>query len=115
MKESDLLKLALISSLTGVLLIIIISNSIEIKEYKINEITEKELEKEVKIKGTINRITETPGLMIINIKDETGTITAIIFKEESLNFTKNQEIELQGKVRKYKEKLEIVVNELKTI
>ena len=113
MDEQSLLKLSLIVSFSGLLLLILISDNIEIKSYRIKDINEKLLEKEIKIKGVITRTTETPGLFIFDIQDNTGTITAIAFKESSLNLTKNQEIEIQGKVKKYKDKLEIVIDEIK--
>ncbi len=113
MDEKNLLKLSLIVSFTGLLLLIIILDSIEIKEYKINELTKKDISKTVKLKGTITKITETPGLIIFNLKDETEEITGIIFKEEQINLTINQNAEITGKLKQYKNKLEIEVTELK--
>ena len=110
MEENTILKIALLVSLTGILVIIFISGSIEVKEYKIKEISKDLIDKEIKVSGIITRITETPGLLILNLKDSTGEITSIIFKEDPINLTENQEIEIQGKVKEYKNKLEIEAN-----
>lgn len=113
MEEKQLFKLALIIALLGLLILIFISNSIEIEEYKIKDIDQELLEKTIRTKGTITRLTETPGLYIMDITDETGTITAINFKENPINITQNQEIEIEGKVIKYKDKLEIEISKIK--
>ena len=112
MEEQNLIKLSLIVSLTGILIILFISESIEIKEYKIKDISEEQLDKEVKVEGAITRITETPGLIIFNLNDKTGEITTILFKEEPINLTLNQKVQVQGKVIKYKNKLEIEANQI---
>lgn len=114
MEDETLFKIALIFSMTGILLLFIISDSIEIKEFKIKELTKKEIEKTVKVKGTITRVTETPGLIIFNMRDNTGEITGIMFKEESINLTQGQKVEVKGKITEYKEKLEIQAEEIKT-
>ena len=112
MDEQGLLKVALICALTGILVLIFISNTIEIKQYQIKDITKKMLDKDVQVTGEITRITETPGLYIFDIKDKTGTITAIVFKEGPIELEKNQEITLQGTVKEYKDKLEIVAEQI---
>ena len=112
MEEENLLKVSLICSLTGILVLLLISESIEIKEYKIKDINRKLLNKDIKIKGTITRITETPGLLIFEVNDQTGTLTVIAFKEEPINITKDQKVEIEGKVQEYKNKLEIVTNQI---
>lgn len=115
MEEKNLLKLALVVSLTGILILIFIIDTIEIKDYKIKDLTKKDLNKDVNLKGTITRITETPGLYIFNLDDQTGEITGIIFKEEQLNLTVNQKIEVQGTIIEYKNKLELEVDQLISI
>ena len=91
-------------------------DQIEIKEHKIKDLNNKLIGKDVKIKGTITRVTETPGLIIFNINDKTGEITGIVFKDENqINLTKNLDVEITGKIQTYKDKLEIEVDELKTI
>ena len=114
MDEQTLFKLALIISFAGLLLLIFISDTIEIKKYNIKDINKKLLNKQVKVSGTIERVTETPGLVIFDIKDKTGIITAIAFKETFINLTQNQHIEVEGKVIEYKDKLEIQVDQILT-
>lgn len=89
--------------------------SIEIKQYKIKDINKKLIDKDIQVQGTITRITETPGLIIFDLNDKTGTITIILFKEEPINLTKNMEINIAGTVAEYKNKLEIIADEISSI
>jgi len=114
MDEKFLFKLSLICSLTGLLILFTISESIDIKEYKISKITKELVDKQVKVRGIITRITETPGLLIFNIQDQTGNITAILFKEENLNLTLNSKILAQGKIKIYKNKPELEISQIIT-
>ena len=84
----------------------------EIKEYKIKDLTKKQVNKDIKVKGTITKVTETPGLYIFNINDNTGDITAILFKEDPINLTVSQEVILEGKLVEYKDRLEINVQQI---
>lgn len=56
---------------------------------------------------------ETPGLYIINLKDSTGEIPIIVFKEDDLNLTKNQLIEVQGIIVEYKDNPEVQAKTIK--
>ena len=93
MQEKTLLKIALITSLVGILILLIILDKIDVSSSNINAINKTLIDKQVKIKGEITRITETPGLYIINVKDNTGNIDVIIFKEEKLEVSSFKEME----------------------
>lgn len=107
MNDNQLLKLSLICSLIGVFILIILSERIDISQSNIANITKDNVDKTVKIKGYITSFTETPGLYIMNIKDTTASITAIVFKEDQLNITKGSLVEVEGKVKEYNDILEI--------
>lgn len=107
MNDSSLFKLSLICSLIGIFILIIISERIDISQSNISNITKNDIDKTVKIKGYITRLTETPGLYIMNIKDSTAEITTIVFKEDKINITRGSLVEVEGKVKEYNEILEI--------
>ena len=77
MKEKTLLKIALICGLTGIFLILFISERTDLSSSNIGEITLDKINEELKIRGEIYSITNTPGLVIISIRDLTGNITII--------------------------------------
>lgn len=113
MQESTLLKVSLIVSLIGIFLILLISEKISLPTSNINLINETHIDKNVKVKGIVESIAETPGLIILTLKDTTGSITVIIFKDEELKLEKNSLIEVEGTVVKYKNKLEINAKKVK--
>ena len=112
MQEKTLLKISLITSLVGILILLIILDKIDVSDSNINQVNKTFLDKQVKIKGEITRITETPGLYIINVKDNTGNMDIIIFKEEKLELEKGSVIEVQGQVTEYQGKLELIAKKV---
>ena len=107
MKDSTLLKISLCCSLLGILIILFIVENLEIPESNIGNITQEDWEKTVAVSGEIKYITETPGLLIITLGDNTGNITVIAFKEENVSLEKGQIITIEGQVIEYKDQLEI--------
>src|SRR3989344_3679984 len=95
------------NTLYKICLILVIANKIEIKGSDIGNISEKNLNEKVKVKGYVTFFKETPGLYIMDIKDNTGNITVLAFKDDKINLTKNSIIEVEGSLTKYNNELEI--------
>ena len=112
MQEKTLLKISLITSLVGILILLIILDKIDVSGSNINAINKTFLDKQVKIKGEITRIAETPGLYIMNVKDNTGNIDVIIFKEDILDLEKGNVVEIEGQVAEYQSKMEIIAKKI---
>jgi len=84
MKEENLLKISLICSLFGILIILFIAENTNLPNSNIANLTKNQIDTKVSVSGSVNYITETPGLIILNVGDNTGNITVIIFKEDNL-------------------------------
>jgi DNA/RNA endonuclease YhcR with UshA esterase domain len=108
----NIFKISLIISLLGILLLLIYSENITLPTKNIQNITNKDVDKQIKIVGQVIRLTDLPGLMILDIKDNTEQITVVIFKEETLNINKNDFLEIQGKVAEYRGELEIIAEKI---
>ncbi|MBI2667308.1 exodeoxyribonuclease VII large subunit [Candidatus Woesearchaeota archaeon] len=115
MEESTIFKLALLSSLVGIFIILLVAENLEVKLYNISSITNDNLDEKVKVNGEIISIRETPGLIIMDLKDETGVIKVILFKEGEVNINRNDKVEIIGKVIKYRNYLEIETESIKII
>lgn len=103
----NLNNISLIISLIGIFLLLIISN-LNIKIIPISEINL--FQNKIKIKGNITRIINYPEFQIIEIKDSTGKINAILNKKSFLNkldLNLNQEVIIIGNPSKYKNKIQI--------
>jgi len=114
MEEKKLLILALISGIIGILILFVISEKINLEVSNINSITLKNLNQEIKVRGTITSLKETAKLLIINLEDKTGSITMTTFSKE-LPLEKNTNIEVQGKIIDYNNQLEIQARIIKII
>ena len=112
MDERILLKISLITSLVGILVLLIILEKIDVSDSNISAIDKNLSEKQVKIKGEITRIRETPAFSMINVKDNTENIDVIVFKEESLELKEGDIIQVEGQVTEYQGKLEILAKRI---
>lgn len=113
MQEKTLLKLCLAFSLIGIFSLLFISEKFVLPISEIDSINKSMLDREVKIRGAITGIGETPGLLILTVKDSTGRITVIAFKQEEIELEKDLLVEIQGTVMEYKNKIEINAKSIK--
>ncbi len=107
MKDKTLLKIAFSCSLLGIILILFITENIEIKKSDILEITNDKLDKMVAISGKITRLTDTPDVLIMDIEDDTGEIVTVAFKEGEVNLKQGDQVKVEGKVTEYQGELEV--------
>ena len=112
MKEKDLLKVSLVFSLIGILIIFILTGTLEARGYNIGDLNKDNVDDTVKVKGIITSYGETPGLYLINLKDDTGKITVIVFKDEEIELQEGLKIEIVGQVTEYQDEIEIIAKEI---
>ncbi len=114
MKEELLFRTALVFSLVGIIILLFLGNSIKLEHSNISDIDKTKIGENVKTKGMVVDKKELQSLYLFNIKDETGTIKVVIFKDnkDSVYLKKGQMIEVEGVVKKYKDELEIEANKI---
>ena len=110
MNEKTLLKASITISVVTIPLLYIFSASISPKEIKIEEINDELIGQKVLVKGNITFIKLKSGYTILTIQDDTSKIT--VFYTEETNLRKGDRIEVIGRVKEYKRKLEIVASEI---
>ncbi|MAG47960.1 hypothetical protein CL617_05110 [archaeon] len=116
MKENTLLKVAILCSFIGLYILFLINEKTSVDSTSIESITNESINQEVEVKGEITRITETPGLYLLNIKDNSQKeITVVVFKDSPLNLTKRNIINVYGKIEDYKGQLEIIANKIEVL
>jgi len=111
-KEKDLLKVSLIFSLIGILILFYLTYTIEPKSYNIDSLSRDNLDEVIKIKGVIESYSETPGLYLITLNDNTGKITIVVFKDEKIELQEGINLEGIGQVVEYENKLEVIAKEI---
>ena len=116
MKEKNLLKIALISSLIGILILFTVSQNISVEEKIISRITIEDVDKKVKIKGFVEKVIDTEKVVIIDVV-QPQNMNVILFKEgnETIDVKKDDFIEVIGKVEEYKGKLEVIGQRVRII
>ncbi len=112
MNNKTLLKISLIISIIGTFILLILANTLPIKQYKIKDINDNLIDKKIQIQGQITNIKNYDALKIITIKDKTASINTIYYTNNKLNLTKNQTITVIGTVREYKQELEIQADKI---
>ena len=116
MKESMLLKIALTTSLVGLILLYIFSGRIEIDESSIAKIDRTDIGDFVKVKGKISKINDNKDYIVLQIQ-EPKTINVIFFKDANMNVSVNEqdEVEILGRVSEFKGKQQIVADRIRVI
>lgn len=95
----------------GILILLLLSNILQPPLTKINQLTTKQLNKQIQIQGEIIKIQTQPTFQIITIQDSTSEINAIL--TISSNIKINQKIILIGTLTQYKDQLQIQTNKIK--
>lgn len=114
MREETLMRICLIVALVGIVIMFSGNKITEPKIVMISDVTESE--NYVKLKGFVDRLQiSSSGTTFIKLKDESGDIDVVIFKDsiENVNEIKTGDlIEVLGKVQKYKGKLEVIASRI---
>ena len=113
MKETTLLKTALICSLIGLFVLFFISTKIDFRNYKPNELS-KNAGESVKLNGMVEKTTQMENVAFIELNFETP-VTVVVFKDDNLTLNKGDNIEIFGKVEYYNGKEEIIAQKIRVI
>ena len=114
MKETTLLKIALICSLVGLVALYFISTKIEIRDYKPN-LLNKNIGDDVNLKGTITKITDKGNVVFIEVNQQ-NPVNVVLFTEDSnLKLKNGDNVEIVGKVQEYNNKNEIIAQKVRII
>jgi len=104
-------KIALITAILGILLLVYLSSSLEPKLVKISDINGNMMDNYVRISGEIIKLKTYDKFSVFSIKDSTDEINVISYQNLS-NMSGN--IEVTGKVTSWKGMLELEASEIKS-
>ncbi len=114
MKEKNILKIALISGIIGIIILFIISDNLEINETNIDKINKANIEEDVKLKGIISKITQLDKVAFIEL-EQPAKMTIIVFKDENLSLYKGDNIEVIGEIDEYEGELEVIAQRIRVL
>ena len=119
--DDKLLKIALITSLIGLIGLIMFTPSIEVKEDKIEDINRAMIDEEVSINCVVSDVksSKSGSSYFLTINDGTGQMPLIIFESQiaqmqantlEIKGFKDKKVNVVGKVTEYNNELEIVLS-----
>ena len=119
--DEKLLRIALITSLIGIIGLIIFTPSIEVKKVDISDITRAMIDEKVCIDGVITDIAQSSSKTnyFLTISDGESQMQLIIFEKQvaeiqsrnlDIEDFKNRKVEVTGTITEYKSNLELILS-----
>ena len=119
--DDKLLKIALITSLIGIIGLIAFTPSIEVKEVEIKDINRGMIDEEVSVKGVITDVSQSKSKSsyFLTINDGKSQILLIIFESQvaemetnnlAIEDFKNHKVQVVGTVTEYNSRLELILS-----
>ena len=106
MKDSTLLKISFMFAILGLLSMLYLSDKLEPKIIQISSINEGLLENNIKIQGAVISAKTLKSIQLLEVQDISGKIQIVMF-DITPKIKKGSYIEVQGKVSKYKNNMQI--------
>lgn len=119
--DDKLLRIALITSLIGIIGLLIFTPSIEVKKVKIEDIDRGMIDEEVCIDCVVTDIASSASKSsyFLTINDGTGQMSLVIFEKQLADLQSNsldiedfkdKKVEVTGKITEYNSDLEIILS-----
>ena len=106
-----MLKIALTSSLIGILALFFVSNNIEIDQKKITELDKINLDQDIRIKGVVSEVRDLDKILVLDIA-QPQTVNVMLFKDGNISINKGDFVDIKGNLKDYQGKKEIIANKI---
>lgn len=114
MKENTILKIALICSLLGLVILYFASTKIELKDYRPNFI-DKNVGDDVKLIGVVTKITDKGDVVFIDVSQQTPVAVVLFSDDDNIKLKSGDNVEVIGEVQQYNGKKEIIAEMIRVI
>ncbi|MCX8178530.1 MAG: OB-fold nucleic acid binding domain-containing protein [Candidatus Aenigmarchaeota archaeon] len=112
MNKKSFTIVCIFTSFLGIVIMFFTNKLMEPEKVRISQITLDQ--NYVLLNATITSVQTKSNIVILTIKDDTGTIQAVIYENQT-SLKPGDRIELLGKPQKYKEKIQIKVLDLSVV
>lgn len=120
MEDHKIFKIALITSIIGLVGMLYFADVIEPRPVKIQEINRGMIDQDVSLEGVVQKVkkSSTSNTYFLELMDGTGKITVLIFdttaqdlENKNLNISNlyGRRIRVMGKISEYKNQIEIIL------
>ena len=111
MEEKQLIKISLIVTLVGLLILLFFADSFEL--ITTNNIENVENEQEVKLQGVITKLTKLDKVMFIELEGKQVIKSDIIlFPNEDIYLQEGNYVEIIGTIEEYNNNKEVIANKI---
>ncbi len=126
LSDKEIYKIALITTIIGVIGLVISSGYIEAKNLDIDQITTNNINEKITVSGIISEVkfSKNSATCFLTLNDGTGKISIIVFesglrdfedKGIDINQFKNRKVRLSGTVTQYNNELEMTLDDVNSI
>lgn len=124
MKVTDdkILKISLVTSLIGIIGLIVFTPYIEVKEVEIKDINRGMIDEEVAVCGIVDEVKKSSSgsTYFLTVNDGTGIINVIVFEKiasqmedssMSIDMFKNRKAKIVGTITQYNSEMELILSD----
>lgn len=126
MEDEFLFRIALITSIIGLVGMIFFANEITPREVKIKDMNRGMLDEDVTLEGVVENVKQSSkgNTYFLEVTDGTGRITMIIFEGTATNLQKGnisinslykRKVKFTGKITEYQGQLEVVIKDASSV
>lgn len=126
MEDHLIFKIAIATSILGLIGMVFSADQISPREIKINEINRGMLDEDVSVQGVVQNVKKSSGsnTYFLDIMDGTGKISLIIFDSNvqelekgnmSISNLNNRRVKVIGKISEYQGKMEIILKDASSL
>lgn len=110
MKEENLLKISILGSLLGILVLLTISGKIEIKNELISNLDATDIGKSFRISGVITDVKKSKSVTSFQIS-ELNQMKVVVFSDNT-TLNKGDYVEVSGKLDEYNGKTNLIADKI---
>ncbi|MBI4153295.1 hypothetical protein HY497_02115 [Candidatus Woesearchaeota archaeon] len=111
MHDKTLLRVALLVSIIGMVLLFFISSQLSAGEQTISQLDELPEGKEIKVTGVVLRVNDAENVVFLDIAEEKiEDVTVVLFKDGKVDVKEGDVVTVVGSLEEYEGKKEIIGN-----
>lgn len=116
MKEKTLLKIALICTIVGLIVLYFISSNITIQEVDLSRIDETDIGDDIKLIGRVEKVSDVEKVMFLDVgQQKIESISVILFKDSDIAISEGDYVEIIGEIEEYEGERQVIANKVRLI
>ena len=114
MKDSTLLRTALITAITSLIALVIILDNSTIEEKQISKLTEEDLDRAVQVRGLVKEVMVRDKIVKIVIEQKSDLLV-LMFTDQGTNIEEGDYVRITGELKQNNDELELIAETINHI